>query len=194
VSAPQYEVFAYDVPLVDSWTTQYAEEEVEAGSPQEVTVAVLDIDSSADAALLFLQWFDSQEATLSLCAFPEVWVPLPGQYHPDEYMKAHPGAPTVRILIAPLDKPDGPSPTPALSFRVPIMDFGSFMVRACESKFIGITSLPREPEDPDAEEEPLPVIAAAIDGAELAWVELQAWRHSLSVSSPKAYQNPFPLP
>lgn len=193
MSSPAYDFLAIDVPLVEAFLVEREGSDDQAEFSEIIPVAVLDFGSSTEGALLMMEWLDRDDGSLELGSYPEVWEPMPGMREPDAYMKLHPSAPTVRIVIAPTAHPEAQEPVPVLAFRVPIMDFGTFMAQASEARFLAVTPASEHPDD-DSEAPPPGILGALNDPDHMAWIELTAWRRALSVSSPAAYQRSLPLP
>lgn len=189
MTSPDFDVFAHDVPIVTSMSV--ARESSEAEDSEEVIpVAVLDFDANPRAAEIMMDWLARESDELWLGAYPEVWVPVPSLREPDAFMRKYPGAPAVRIVIAPTEATEVSGPVEVIAFRVPVMTFGTFMSEAGDGHAIGIVAASETTDESFA-----PVILGAMnDPGRMAWVELLAWRHALASESPDAYQRTIPLP
>lgn len=190
MSSPEFEVFSYEVRVIDAMQIEAA---LEVGEEERapIPVLLLDLDTNTQAAGVMLDLFAQAAKEESIELFFEPHVLPPSPFARTEAVHQH--VPEILFTIPVAQQGQQDVPVPALAFRLPVDDFGMFMRLATESEFLGVC-VAMSPDWLEVAEEPeAPVLTLSYDPRYLAWIELQAWRNALAQDKPNCYQPTLPL-
>lgn len=190
MSGPDFEVLGIDVRVVQTCLLRATETE-EGDEAESMPLALLDFDSSPEAAALMFELISRAEESPAPEVFYVPWQPLPSLGHVAAPAREH--APRVVFTVPAGEPQDGGQPVHAISFTIAVDEHGAFMRHATQSSMMGIAAAPIADWPDDAEMPAVTVVACHHDPGHLGWVELEAWRGALATDRPASYQPILPL-
>jgi hypothetical protein len=165
MSSPEFEVFSYEVQVVDAMQIEAA---LDVGEEDRLPIPVLllDFETTSLAAGVMFDLFAQAAREESIELFFEPCISLPAHFARTDGERQHVPEILFTIPVARKGQPD--NRVPALAFRLPVDNFGMFMRLATESEFLGV-SVAMSPDWLDVAQEPeAPVLTLSYDPRHLA--------------------------